>query len=109
MSVAQPNPLVRYTYADYLTWPEGERWELIEGVPYAMTPAPGSMHQGILVEFAGQLRNWLIDKTCRVFAAPMDVLLAGRDDKDDQIETVVQPDILVVCDRARIKKRGIKG
>lgn len=99
----------RFTYADYLSWPEGERWELIDGVPHAMTPAPGSLHQAISFEMAAQLRNGLRGKRCRGFAAPVDVRLPGGNEADDQVETVVQPDLLVVCDPKKIDERGLRG
>ena len=42
----------RYTYAEYCTWDDNQRWELIDGVPYNMTPAPSTKHQSILVSRA---------------------------------------------------------
>ena len=96
----------RYKYADYCTWDDDERWELIDGIPYAMSPAPTTMHQGILVELVGQLRNFLKGKPCRVFAAPYDVRLNGFGDDDDD---VFQPDIVVVCDRTKIDDKGCNG
>ena len=60
----------RYTYADLLSWPAEERWELIDGVPYAMTPAPSSNHQRISFAFGLQFGNFLKGKSCEAFAAP---------------------------------------
>ncbi|MGI8908683.1 MAG: Uma2 family endonuclease [Candidatus Sumerlaeaceae bacterium] len=98
-----------FTYTDYLTWPEDERWELIDGVPYAMTPAPSSIHQLIAVETGRQLGNWLLDKPCKVFLSPIDVRLSSSTEADTKIDTVIQPDILVVCDPKKIDRRGILG
>ena len=82
-----------YTYADYLTWDDGERWELIDGKPYLMS-APNINHQILLGEIFRQLANFLKGKKCRVFPAPFDVRLSH----DTLDNTVVQPDVLVVCD-----------
>ena len=103
--MAMPRQNKRYTYADYCTWDDSERWELIEGAPYAMSPAPSSVHQGISREIAGQLFNFLKGKPCRLFTAPFDVRL-NADREDD---TVVQPDLVVICDRSKIDDRGCKG
>jgi len=94
-----------YTYADYYRWDDGERWELIEGKPYAMSPAPSWGHQGVSLEIAGQLRNFLRGKSCKVFAAPFDVRLNADTDDD----TVVQPDIIVICDRLKLRGTGCIG
>ncbi len=94
-----------YTYADYCEWYDGERWELIDGVAYAMSPAPTPTHQSISREIVLQLAAFLQGKPCKVFYAPFDVRLDA--DKDD--DTVVQPDIVVICDRSKIDKKGCKG
>jgi Uma2 family endonuclease len=94
----------RYTYADYLTWPDDVRYELIDGIPY-MTAAPSRIHQEILVELSGQLRDFLKGKPCKLFVAPFDVRL-NADSGDDN---VVQPDLLVVCDRSKLDDKGCTG
>ena len=87
----------RYTYADYCTWDDSERWELIEGIPYAMSPAPTQAHQSISVKLSWQLQSFLNGKPCKLFTAPFDVRLnAANEDY-----TVVQPDLLVVCDHIK--------
>lgn len=98
-----------YSYADYLTWPEDERWELINGVPYNMTPAPTPKHQEILGEIFRQLANWLQGNKCKVYMAPFDVRLVGSETIDSLIDKVVQPDITVVCDTQKIDERGCLG
>ena len=95
----------RYTVRDYLSWDDGERWELIDGVPYAMSPAPRVVHQAIVTELSRLLGNFFHDKPCRVLVAPVDVYF--HESEDD--ETVVQPDLLVVCDKGKIHDRGIIG
>jgi Uma2 family endonuclease len=97
------------TYADYLQWPEGERGELIEGVAYGMTPAPSTAHQRVLRELAFQIHAWLKGRTCQVFFAPFDVRLPAGDEDDPDVETVVQPDIVVVCDAHKVDERGCRG
>jgi Uma2 family endonuclease len=99
----------RYTYRDYQTWPENERWELIAGVAYAMSPAPNRWHQKILGELHRQIANYLVGKTCEVYAAPFDVRLPEGCEADDLTTTVVQPDISVVCDPTKLDKRGYRG
>ena len=94
-----------YTYAEYLTWDTNDRYELIDGVPYLMSPAPSPAHQSVVAEIFNQIYTYLRDKPCRAFSSPTDVRL-NPDGGDD---TVVQPDILVVCDRNKIEKQAIKG
>ena len=101
----QPQPDLRYTYADYCTWDDDERWELIEGVPYAMSPAPSRAHQRISMSLSNQFSSFLMGKPCEVYAAPFDVRL-NADTADD---TVVQPDLVIVCDAAKLDDAGCKG
>ena len=92
-----------YTYADYLKWDDDQRWELIDGVPYLMA-APTVQHQSILGNLHLQLGNFLKGKPCKVFFAPFDVRL-NVETTDD---TVVQPDIVVICDKSIMMKTGCK-
>ena len=98
-----------YTYGDYLQWDDGERWELIDGVAYNMTPAPNRRHQAILRELSFQLVSFLTDKPCKVYFAPFDVRLPVHDEEDDDVTTVVQPDIVVICDPKKLDDRGARG
>ena len=91
----------RFTYADYLTWDDNQRWELIDGVPYNMTPAPRTAHQRILGNLHLKVASHLVGKSCIPFMAPTDVVF------DDH--NVVQPDLLVVCDREKITELNIRG
>ena len=90
----------RYTYADYCTWGDDERWEVLDGVPYAMA-SPSRRHQEISGQFNRLIGNFLVGNPCEVFAAPFDVRL-NIDSGDD---TVVQPDILVVCDLSKLDEK----
>jgi len=99
----------RFTYGDYLTWDDGERWELIDGVPYSMSPAPGVAHQRILGRVHFQLFSFLRDKPCQVFLAPFDVRLPEADESDELVETVVQPDLVIICDQSKLDQRGCRG
>ena len=98
-----------YTYGDYAKWPDEERWELIDGVPYNMSPAPSRIHQKTLGELHKQIAVYLTGKTCEVYIAPFDVRLPKGDESDERIDTVVQPDLVVVCDRKKLDERGCKG
>jgi len=91
----------RYTVADYLNWPDDERWELIAGEVYNMSPAPTVKHQSIVGDFYNQLKQQLKGKSCVPYVAPLDVVLSDND--------VVQPDVLVVCDPAKITEKNIQG
>jgi len=93
-----------YTYADYEKWDTKDRYEIIDGVAYAMAP-PSIAHQGISGNLHGQLFNFLKGKPGRVYAAPVGVRLNA--DKGDN--TVLEPDIVVVCDRSKIGSQVITG
>lgn len=94
-----------FTYQDYLSWPDRVRCELIDGVVYNMAPAPSTDHQRLSGEIHGQLWLFLRGKPCEVFSAPFDVRFSEEMDTD----TVVQPDILVLCDREKITDSGAVG
>jgi len=98
-----------YTYADLLNWPENERWELIDGVAYDMTPAPSRAHQDISFALGLQFGNFLKHKSCRVYSAPFDVRLPHPSEDDMTTTTVVQPDLTVVCDLKKLDARGCLG
>ena len=95
----------RYTYDDYLNWPEDERVELIDGKIYFMA-APSQKHQELLLEMGTRFNNYLHGKKCDVIVAPFDVridFLIGND-------SVVQPDVLVVCDKEKLADgKSLKG
>ncbi len=98
----------KYTYADYLTWPENERWEIIGGAPY-LHAAPTWQHQALSVALLSQFYNYLLGKTCQVFASPFDLRLPEGNEKDEDSTFVLQPDILVICDKSGLKGTGYYG
>lgn len=97
-----------YTYADYRGWDEG-RWELIDGELFDMSPAPATDHQRVLLHLSRQVADFLDDRECEVFFAPFDVLLPEGDESEDEIVTIVQPDLSVVCDPNKIETHGCRG
>ena len=109
MGDSEQTPDKRFTYADYCSWPEDERWELIEGVAYNMSPAPAKPHADISRELLLVFGNFFQGKSCEVYCAPFDVRLPETDEADEEIETVVQPDILVVCDEKKLDNKGCRG
>ncbi|MFW6029628.1 MAG: Uma2 family endonuclease, partial [Halanaerobiales bacterium] len=98
-----------YTYSDYLNWTDGKRYELINGQVYTMSAAPYRRHQSISGELFRQIANYLFDKKWDVYDAPFDVRLPEGEEDKDEILTVVQPDIVVVCDEDKLDKRGCRG
>lgn len=101
-------PLQHCTYGDYCNWKEDERWEIIDGVPYNMT-GPSRQHADISRELSFQLVSFYRDRPCKVYTAPFDVRLPRGNEADRDIDTVVQPDILVVCDERKLDDKGCRG
>ena len=96
-----------YTYEDYLSWPENERWEIIDGVAYDMAP-PSTDHQRVIGNLYLALGNYLKGKQCQGFLAPFGVTF-DKNVKGENITTVVEPDLTVICDKSKITKKGCKG
>ena len=100
----------KYVYADYLTWNEGERVELIEGEIFYMSPAPSRKHEHVLRELSAAFKDFLRDKECEVYFAPFDVRLLTEENKQvDEIDNVVQPDLSMVCDKEKLDDKGCNG
>lgn len=97
-----------YTYADYLTWQFEERVELIKGKVYLMPSNPGRLHQEILGNLFVGIRMNLKETSCQVYLAPFDVRLPS-DQTNEEIDTVVQPDICVICDERKLDEKGCIG
>ncbi len=107
--MALPAEKERYTFADVLTWPDDERAELIDGEVVMMAP-PTTTHQLISGEIFRQLANYLEGKKCRAIPAPFAVRLFEKDgEAPEDIDTVVEPDISIVCDTSKLDKHGCKG
>jgi len=99
-----------YSYSDYKNWDDNARWELIHGKAYNMSPAPLRTHQKISGNIFFRIRQYLEDKQCEVYCAPFDVCFANYPEQPDtEIETVVQPDIAVICDEKKLTDYGCKG
>ncbi len=107
INMISPKPEQKYSYADYLTWDENERWELLDGAPY-LQAAPSRIHQEISMELSTQFHTYLRGKTCRVFTAPFCVRLDAKKN-DNDIKNIVEPDITIVCDSSKLDDRGCKG
>ena len=97
-----------FTYADYKAWElkPRERYEIIYGVAYAMS-APNTIHQQISIALASEFFTFLKGKPCKAFHAPYDVRLFYEEDESD--DTVVQPDVMVICDPKKIGEEGCRG
>ncbi|MCC5939402.1 MAG: Uma2 family endonuclease [Lunatimonas sp.] len=98
-----------YTYADYLTWEIDEMVELIRGKVFRQAAAPRVIHQRISGKIFYSLYDLLKGKPCEVFSAPFDVRLPVASKKNEDIDTVVQPDLCVICDAEKIDERGCLG
>ena len=100
----------RYTYTDYLTWQMDEMVELIRGKVYKWAAAaPGMIHQKVSTRLTAEFFNFLKGKTCQVFHAPFDVRLPVKSNKSKDIDTVLQPDLCVVCDESKLDEAGCLG
>ncbi|PID49866.1 MAG: hypothetical protein CR991_04455 [Proteobacteria bacterium] len=97
-----------FTYGDYQGWPEEQRWELINGVAYAMT-APSRLHQLVSFELGFQIRSYLADKKCSIYAAPFDIRLPRYNEADSAVDTTIQPDLAVICNASKLDNKGCRG
>jgi Uma2 family endonuclease len=108
--VEEPDPSLSYTYADYLKWKFEEQVELIRGKIFKMRPAPAPRHQQISIRLSSRIFHFPEKKKCQLFSAPFDVRLPVRNkNKDNEITTVVQPEICVICNETKIDNRGCLG
>ena len=98
-----------YSYADYMRFTFEERMELIKGRLYQMNPAPSRYHQKSFGSIHNSLYNFLEGHKCEVYGAPFDVRLPRKSKEDKDIFTVIQPDVVVVCDPEKLDKRGCIG
>jgi Uma2 family endonuclease len=104
----EPDLTGLYSYADYLKWTFDGMVELINGKVFKMAPAPSTGHQMIAVELLYTIKHFLKAKPCTVFVAPFDVRLS-KFKEDKLIDSVVQPDICIICDSAKIDEKGCIG
>jgi Uma2 family endonuclease len=100
-----------YTYADYLLWQFSERLEIIKGKIFQMSPAPNSFHQEILGNVYVSFRQTFKKNKCKVYLAPFDVRLVNgkKSTPDNEVYTVVQPDLCVVCDPTMVDEKNCFG
>ena len=97
---------MRKKYSDYAKLDDGNRYELINGVLSVMEPGAAQAHQGVNGELFRQLANYLLDSPCKVFHPPFDVCLNACGDDDT---TVVQPDVVIVCDPSKLDGKRCNG
>lgn len=109
MGLPLNNTTGNYTYKDYKNWSEHERWELINGFVYDMSPAPSRKHQSVVGELFYQIHNYLRGKQCKAYVAPFDVRLKIQNENEDDIKNIVQPDITIVCDESKLDDKGCNG
>ncbi|MBD2752775.1 Uma2 family endonuclease [Spirosoma validum] len=113
--ISQLDPNGTYSYADYLKWQFEESVELIKGKLYRMSPgvdspAPKRKHQLAVSHLLVDISVYFGEKGCDVYTAPFDVRLPVRNErKPDQLHTVVQPDICVICDLSKLDDAGCLG
>lgn len=91
----------RFSWSEYKQWPEEERWQIIDGQAFCMTAAPNIRHQKVTGNFYRIIANKLSGKPCVPFIAPTDVVFDNHN--------IVQPDVLVVCEKSRITDANIQG
>lgn len=92
------------TLEQYEALPENRRVEVFDDVVYDMA-SPSQIHQTLSMELSNILYNYLKNKkgACQVFSAPFDVKLS------DQPLTIVQPDIMVICDKDKLDGKRCNG
>ena len=98
-----------YTYADYLTWRFDQMVELIKGKLFILSPAPAERHQRIVSLLSTEVGIHFKNNACNFYIAPFDVRLSKKKGRDEEITTVVQPDICVICDKSKIDEKGCNG
>ena len=99
----------KLTYADYLSWEDGQRWEIIDGKPFNITPTPSRRHQEILMAILSKFYGYLKNNPCEIYTAPFDVRLPEQDQTEFDVTNVVQPDISVICDPTKLDDKGCLG
>ncbi len=100
-----------YTYADYLLWQFSERLEIIKGKIFQMSPAPSRNHQQVSLKLTREIDKIFQNHSCELYVAPFDVRLINfkKSSSNNQITTVVQPDLCIVCDLSKLDEQGCVG
>ena len=110
MGIPKKNTNHKFTYKDYSSWPDDERWELIDGVAYDMSPAPSRKHQKISRILSSEIDNFLKHGKCELYTAPFDIFFPDYIDQNtEDIVTVVQPDLSVICNKNKLIDKGCYG
>jgi len=99
---------ITYSYSNYLTWLFDDRVELVKGKVFKMS-GPERRHQQVSIYIASMLFNFLLGKPCKVYSAPFDVRFYKGSKADQDIYTVLQPDICVICDETKLDDKGCIG
>lgn len=107
-SISQLDLSKQYSYADYLTWKIEERIELIKGWVMRMS-APNIAHQKISMRLISEMLPYFKKHPCELLSAPTDVCLMKKNDRNEDVKTVLQPDLLVVCDLEKLDKNRVVG
>lgn len=110
-NINELNPDGTYSYADYLLWQFKERVELIKGKIFKMGAVSNTKHQKVSLKLTIHLDKKLRKKPCSMFAAPFDVRLINykKSSEDNKVQTVVQPDLCVICDEQKLDEKGCIG
>ena len=109
MPVLQRDTL-NHTYADYLEWSRTYGDEIIDGTAFVREPpAPTLRHQEAVSEIHYQATHALRGTPYRAYAAPVDVRLPKANEEDGKVDTVVQPDVFIICDLRKTDERGVRG
>ena len=100
----------KYNYSDYLLWQFNERVELLKGRLFPMS-APNRIHQDVSSKLHVRIGMFLLELDCRLYSAPFDVRLPLPSHRvtADEMDTVVQPDLCVICDKSKLVKQGCVG
>ncbi len=107
-TLEQLDPDRYYTYSDYMSWTFPERVELLMGKLRPIGPNPNRQHQTISSNFCGNMFPYFQKSGHYLFFAPFDVRLPVSS-KIGEVDTVVQPDICIICDKAKLDEQGCHG
>jgi Uma2 family endonuclease len=108
-SVAEPDMSAEYTAGDYMQWTFEGLYELIRGKVFKMSPAPSSKHQYISTVLTGNFYKILKTSPCTLYSAPFDVYLVKENENFKKGKNILQPDLVVVCDKNKITDFGCVG
>jgi len=97
-----------YSYAHYLNWLFDDRIELIKGKVFKVC-GPARIHQQVSIHISSIIYNFLLGKPCKIYTAPFDVRFYKASKADKDINTVLQPDICVICDGTKLDDKGCIG